>query len=378
MPEARRIPKYRRIIDELRQEILNGRWTTGQRLPSEIELTRRFETSRLTVNRALQELQRGGLIDRRVGAGSFVRKAASDELVFGLLIPELGQTEIFEPICRGMALAQRPRRHVLLWGQSLTDAQLDVSRADAVCHQLIAKAISGVFFAPLELTPDRDVINQRIVAAFTDARVPVVLLDRDVVPFPQRSRFDLVGIDNRRAGQVVTNHLIKRGCTRLAFVGRQTAAPTVDARIAGFRAALREAGLRDAPQIIRRIDPADQVAVRAMLREVAPDGLICANDHTAAVLMRTLQDAPDAIDRIRIAGVDDVKYASLLPIPLTTIHQPCSAIGAWAITTMLERLQKPTMPARDVLVDFKLVVRASCRPAPHRETPAGHRNTPQT
>jgi len=64
-------------------------------------------------------------------------------------------------------------------------------------------------------------------------------------------------------------------------------------------------------------------------------------------------------------GVDDVKYASLLPVPLTTIDQPCAHLGTMAIAAMLERLGHPKMPPRDALVDFRLVVRASCGSGNH-------------
>jgi hypothetical protein len=48
--------------------------------------------------------------------------------------------------------------------------------------------------------------------------------------------------------------------------------------------------------------------------------------------------------------MDDVRYVSLLPVPLTTVHQDCSGIGAVAMATMLERLDRPKLPVRDVLV----------------------------
>jgi len=63
---------------------------------------------------------------------------------------------------------------------------------------------------------------------------------------------------------------------------------------------------------------------------------------------------------VRIAGIDDVSYAALLPVPLTTIHQPCRDIGETALRVMLERLDRLNMPARDVLLDCTLVVRESC------------------
>jgi len=61
-----------------------------------------------------------------------------------------------------------------------------------------------------------------------------------------------------------------------------------------------------------------------------------------------------------MAGIDDVKYASLLSVPLTTIHQPCADMGAVAVAAMLERLRNPKLPPRDILLSFHLVIRDSC------------------
>ena len=82
---------------------------------------------------------------------------------------------------------------------------------------------------------------------------------------------------------------------------------------------------------------------------------------TAARLMQTLLSIGVRIpEDVRIVGMDDVKYAGLLPVPLTTIHQDCAGIGAVAMATMLERLEHPELPIRDVLVPVRLVVRRSC------------------
>lgn len=54
------------------------------------------------------------------------------------------------------------------------------------------------------------------------------------MPFPGRSKYDVIGIDNRRAGYVVTDHLVRSGHMRILFVGRPQSAPTVDARISGY------------------------------------------------------------------------------------------------------------------------------------------------
>lgn len=353
------LSKHERIRRTLTEAIASGEYEPGQRLPSESELVKTFGASRPTINRALRELQLAGVIDRRAGSGSYVRAdAAARGFVFGLLIPELGRTEIFEPICRGMADAQHGSHHALLWGSSLTDSANVEEQVSQACRQLVAKKVSGVFFAPLELTPEKDAMNRHIAEAFDRAGIPIVLLDRDLVPYPERSRYDLVGIDNRRAGYSITAHLLKRGCRRLVFIGRPRSAPTVDARIAGYREALGGAGFESH---VCRIDPEDAVDVRHILDTVRPDGVVCANDFTAAQLLKTLNVLGISVpNELRMVGIDDVKYASLLSVPLTTIHQPCADIGAMAVAAMLERLNTPGLPARDILLNFHLVARDSC------------------
>src|SRR5207244_13140428 len=96
----------------------------------------------------------------------------------------------------------------------------------------------GSFFATLERTPQKDTINRTLVEIFDKAGIPVILLDRDLVAYPERSHYDLVGIDNRRAGYAITAHLLRSGCRRIVFIGRPGSAPTVDARIAGYREAI--------------------------------------------------------------------------------------------------------------------------------------------
>ena len=132
-------PKYRQIYDTLKEAIAAGEYRARQRLPTESELVKTFNTSRVTVNRALRELQLAGLIDRRVGSGSYVCATAAQDYTFGLLIPDLGRTEIFEPICRGMAEAQVGQQQVLLWGRSPDKTDDVETQAKELCQQWIAK-----------------------------------------------------------------------------------------------------------------------------------------------------------------------------------------------------------------------------------------------
>ena len=108
-------------------------------------------------------------------------------------------------------------------------------------------------------------------------------------------------------------------------------------------------------------DASDQKFVKAILKKDRPDAFLCANDFTAGKLMHTLMSIGERIpEDIRIVGIDDVKYAVLLPVPLTTQHQPCRNIGRIALAAMLDRIANPDLPARDVLLGCQLVTRQSC------------------
>lgn len=355
MPKADGLPKYRQILDDLRKEIQTGQHKPGDRLPSEADLGAKYVVSRLTIQRVLKELQIEDLIERRAGSGTYVRK--KNEVtghLFGLLIPGLGETEIFEPMCQGMGKAGRIGGHALLWGDTADGVSGREHQARQLCADYIDRRVSGVFFAPIEFLPNKDEVNLSIAEALYTAGIPVVLLDRCVRTYPERSRFDLVGIDNRRIGCRMTNHLLSQGATRLVFFDRPYSAPTVAARARGFHDAFPKG------EVVHG-DPSDRDFVRAAMELHRPDGIVCANDATAANLMRSLEGLGYRIpEAVRITGIDDVRYASLLTVPLTTLRQPCMEMGEMALHLMLTRIAKPELPARDLLMDCKLVVRKSC------------------
>ena len=359
--ESRGTPKFKVILNALRESVISGEYREGARLPSEAELVRRFGVSRMTIVKAFKELQQQGLVVRRPGSGTFVAPNGQEGRQFGLLIPELGQTEIFEPICQGMTQYQSESKASLVWGNSFVKSDQNEIVARESCEEFIRQKVSGVFFAPLELIPAKDEVNRMVVASLNKARIPIVLLDRCIGAYPTRAEYDLVGIDNRRTAYGATIHLVGLGAKRIAFLGRRLSASTVDARIAGYREALFASDLLRREDLVTRGDPADESLVSLILDKQRPDAFLCANDHTAATLMKTLIGLGVQIpNEIRIVGIDDVKYASLLPVPLTTQHQPCRDIGRVAMATMFERLKDPDLPIREISLNCRLVIRKSC------------------
>src|SRR5690606_38678521 len=72
---------YQRILSDIRGRILSGEWPPGHRIPFEHELADQYRCSRMTVNKAMSELARTGLIERRRRSGSFVRRPQSQAAV---------------------------------------------------------------------------------------------------------------------------------------------------------------------------------------------------------------------------------------------------------------------------------------------------------
>jgi DNA-binding LacI/PurR family transcriptional regulator len=260
-----------------------------------------------------------------------------------------------------MASAPQASKHGLLWGRNDLVEATKEEQARSLCQQFVERRVEGVFFAPLETTSGSNNTNEEIVKALDKAQIPVVLLDRCILPFPQRSRYDLVGINNRRAGYLATEHLLAHGCSCILFVADMSVSSTVEARIVGFREALISHNLAIEPDLVHCLASIENDGLAKMLKSLRPDGFVCVNDRTAGRLMQSLLSLGHRIPHdFKIVGIDDVEYAKLLPVPLTTVHQPCREIGRAAISAMLERIKDPNMLARDILLDCRLVVRASC------------------
>ncbi len=360
--------RHEQVSRQLRDDLVAGRYGEEGRLPSEAQLARRFSVSRPTVTRALQSLVEEGLVERRAGAGTFAtliggrKRSALRTRVLALLIPDLGNTEIFQIIGGKIASLARVYNYSLVWGgsgESKLDADPCPQHSEELCRQFIERRVSGVFFAPYELAPERDEINRRLATMLREADIPVILVDRDFVSYPFRSDFDLVGIDNVAGGYILAEHLLKLGCRRLHFVAYPLSAPTVNARIAGVREALVASRIEPDPNWVH-IGPLDNKSFVRSLIAGRPDAFICANDHTAALLLRALhQNEVDVPTDVRVVGFDDAKFAALVSPALTTARQPCSELAVAAFHAMLERQAEPNLPPRHMMIMPQLVVRDS-------------------
>jgi len=361
--------RHEQVSLQLRDDLAAGRYGQEGRLPSEAQLARQFSVSRPTVARALQSLVEAGLVERRAGSGTFAKPgsvkigAAPATRVFALLMPDLGNTEIFQVIGGELASLARVHNYSLIWGgsgKSELDADPRPQHAEELCHQFIERRVSGVFFAPYELVTESGEVNRRLATSLREAGIPVILIDRDFVSYPFRSDFDLVGIDNIAGGYILAQHLLELGCRRLHFVAFPRSAPTVNARIAGVREALLSSRIEPDPDWVRIGELDNKSFVRSLVSGQRPDAFVCANDHTAALLLRALHQNDVYVPKdVRVVGFDDVSFAKLVSPGLTTARQPCHELAVTAFHAMLERSTAPNLPPRHMMIMPQLVVRES-------------------
>ena len=350
--------------------IETGRFRIGERIPAERDLAIQFKVSRPTITAAIQRLVRENIIRRSRNAGSIVMKApARKSLTFGAILLGLNRQHQEETIFsavgneivhragmeHSMVLLQDPS-----WLEFPGDSGL-AGRYEAITSQFIARKVAGVFLMPQFILSGQYVsITTGVVEKLEEASIPVVLIDGDIVRYPARSRFDLVGIDNFHSGYILTEHFLKLGCRKIDFFAMAMRHPTQEARIAGYLKAMEAHGLHSDPAGIHYGDLLGGDFVVETLRRRHPEAVLVVNDFRAASVMRMALAAGIKVPQeVRIGGFDDLPMASHLSVPLTTIRQPAAGIGAIAFHLMLQRINEPQLPPMHIELSSELIVRAS-------------------
>jgi GntR family transcriptional regulator of arabinose operon len=360
-------PRSRQIYESLRARIDSGELVPGAKLPTELQLMQHFAVSRTTVSRALRDLELQGLIRRRRGSGTYVRELApaTEHLDLAFLVPWIESGEGL-PYVEGL-IHQRladlaSRRHSTLILKCLATGKTLEERAINAAKSLIDLRVDGVFYYPAELPGDQMQLNRNVVDMLVAAGIRIVLIDRDLVPFPGRSEFTRIGYDNRRGGVVLTEHLIQVGCRRIAFVGIPEVSTAVADRLAGYYEAHRMHGLNVDRQLVHLVDEVELTRsfCDEFMRRDKPDAIISKMDRFAALIGRHLMAQGLRIGQdIKLAGFDDDPIAELLPVPLTTIRLPVQSFAQAAYEAMLDNVSGLDTNARQIVIDSELVVRGS-------------------
>lgn len=348
---------HKEIFEILRREILSGKFDVEKKMPSENMLAARFQVSRPTISRVTLDLKREGLIITRKGAPSTITKFALNATgTIALVVPGEGYAEIFRPLeTRLKSLAERSGWDLIHEEIKSVDPKVRAREVRNLAYRLSKEHVTGVILQPIEFVKDAPKINEETLRYFDDAGIAVILLDYDSAAFPERSKYDIVGIDNFAAGYTIAQHLLKTGSKRIAFLHRPYAAPTVTNRMRGVAAAVIEAGIEwSLADNVLKAEPQNSSAISRFIKRTSPDAFIAGNDIAAVKLSETLRRISNR-PKIRLAGFDDVNAAEKAGI--LTVRQPLDDIALVALNTLIARIRQPGMPIKTTQLAAALVIR---------------------
>jgi LacI family transcriptional regulator len=186
----------------------------------------------------------------------------------------------------------------------------------------------------------------------------VVFLDRP----PQGLDADAVLLDNLGGARLAVEHLVAQGHRRIAYVADPGVLYTARERLAGYREAMRAAGLEVDPDLVR-LGSHDAMQAEAVVRELLalppgrrPTAIFASNNRHTVGALRALR----GLEReIALVGFDDLELAELLAMPTTVVRHDPQDLGRHAAALAFARLEGGDGPPRQVIVQTKLVTRGS-------------------
>lgn len=165
-----------------------------------------------------------------------------------------------------------------------------------------------------------------------------------------------------------TQHLLALGHRRIAAITAATNFSFGRERLAGYEAALRQAGIAPDPQLVTLADYSVESGVRQAVqelldRDVPFTGVVCFNDHVASELLHTLIGHGRRVpEDVSVVGFDDLPMARYIGSGLTTVRQPIEEIGAQALQMLADVNNGVVSPGERRQIATSLVIRGSSAP----------------
>lgn len=175
---------------------------------------------------------------------------------------------------------------------------------------------------------------------------------------------DVVRCSDRAGIEMVVDHLVSLGHQRIAHIDGGAGAISTERR-AGFEEGIRRHGLLDQMVVVGGGRTADggRLGAEELLRTAPrPTAVVAYNDSCAVGAIECFLAAGiNFPDEISVAGYDDSALAKLWAVDLTSVRQDVEALGRWAVSAAVERLDEGRTRSREAVLLPRLVVRGSSR-----------------
>ena len=276
----------------------------------------------------------------------------------GVVIPDLMHS-FFVEIIAGLETVASARGYGILLCSSNEDPGKERQELD----MLRQRQVDGIVLGSANASGNTDLLQQ-----LTSHGVGLVMIDRDDHP---EVRCDRVVTDDEEVGRLATAHLLAQGRRAIGHI-TGTAVVHARRRAAGYRAALRDAGVKAQQDWIVRGGFKEADGYQGMQKLLSQrkgsrvDAVFAANDPSAIGAMKAIWDAGLRVpEDIAVIGAGDIALGDMLRVPLSTVSWSREDQGKAAADLLLERIEGDTRgapaPPRRVVIPPRLVVRRSSR-----------------
>ena len=333
------------------------------------DVARRAGVSQGTVSNVLNHPGRVGqarreAVERAIEELGYVRHEAARHLragystTVGLLLLDAWNPGFIE-VARGVEDTTSSRGLAVM----ISNSARDIERERTYLRLFSEQRMAGLIVIPHDDFADG-------LHRIRSGGIPVVVLERAESGPHEMS----VSVDDVTGGELAARHLIWLGHRDLMFVGDEGAAAPVHDRLSGVRNAVAETG----GDVHLDILPAELTAeagreigerIAAMTADQRPTAVVAAIDLLAIGVLQALQQHGIRVpEDISLVGYDDIPFARLLSVPLTTVRRPHYDVGTTAATMLATSLAGETPDPRHVVFPPELVVRESTAPPPSTRT----------
>jgi LacI family transcriptional regulator len=354
--------------DELRgriEEMIRAGELWAKRLPSDRRLAEELGANRRTLQKALADLEAGGILERRHGSGTWVRPEGGACAPAGSARLAVICARHFEALY-GWQYQAEMIHGALDQGRRLTAdcsvLALDVEEErERIWQAGEMRGFSGFILISI----DDGALVRHLLGL---RRGPVVLVDRTVRGLPVTSVLD-GAFEGMRA---VTGHLLALGHRRIAFFHELGLARVSREKFDGYRSALLKAGLNTDDELLacppepRPLDEYSGEAVEELLTlPEPPTAVVASRDHRALALVAALESRGLHVGQdISVAGFGDTAIRIGLSDRLTSCRIYPRRFGAEAVRAALG--PGGQSEGRTIIVPDRLMVRSSTRPPSSR------------
>jgi len=225
----------------------------------------------------------------------------------------------------------------------------------------IVPDISNVYFANMARAIDeacREMAAEEI-DYLESIHIPYVVVDR----IPELRNCPAVGTDHEIGGYLAARHLLSLGHRRIAcVVGPHATQMDSEARYHGYCRAMEEAGIPVDERLVCAGEYTQEGGAAAVEKLISQDftAIFACNDASAYGVCRKLKEYRKKVpEDVSVVGYDDVFYARMLEVPLTTIRQQVREMGREAVRLLLKQIREHKRPESKVIFAPELVVRES-------------------